>query len=1093
MSRNSSRSSRSRPSSLVLTNTNTNTNTGSELQTVEDASPLGGTVGAEARAVISPWAEPGEVAPFWGGVERSVTPARLGVLPSPGAETFEIILESPTGTADPLGEAEGKEATAEEVSAAEGSAKETKVEDTQTENVSQGDATENVALKNDEDVGEHNHSGINAAAKDVATDDVQRPSTPRIQVPTREECEEDEDDDELYNTTPKKVSPTSMRKQGENDQNEESTPVTPRQPQESHPVQEGSRDIAGAQNSDIEQSTPGAHEDAEAGAGTVVENAMLLASQVTGLGEETESTATTSRPESVSPSVRPEDNLVKSTAPIDSEAQGWDKRSGVSSHNEFDDTNEESNANESPSRRSSVSSLGRADHDEPVMSAQAVPAGPFIESENSSAAREERSLTRPYQYGAEGERTRSYVTLDRDSSGALVQESLDTASGLQTRSIEPSGIRGPPRDVPPFQQRRVLRDSSADATPKRYSGMIKGRKPTLTSPTAAPASVPASTPAPSAIPDHSRLEGSQDDTANVVVGEIPPSRAQQQDESQDKQSKRRSGLWDAFKSSPSASKTENSRESTSRPLDSEQNPTVPVAAIERQTREDTTRPSTLRKPQRASTTTNEPEQKKKRFSGLGSLFGRSSTTGHKTEKQKKLSKAQSSSREGSQIQNTAPSTGYDEYEATRRQHVPNFSQRQPHTYPPPSIGPPSQQYLESERGAMTSPEDMGMTPPLGGWYAPVEDQQPVLPRVEEQQPPQYRRLHNVGGRRDPPLTNVPEAFRPVDSSFTRPVMAVGPPLDDPMPGRFAPPTSPISPNTPSQRTPYPVQSGDAQPPTYGGPEQRHSSYGSSESQISGQSEWQRSDWRHRGSSASISPIQTRTGYEDFPAGRSLRIGSIHEEIARSPARDYADQQTPWSITLPQGVRASQSSSLGMQDGGRPPQGNIYPYSGHNGGFPQSDMYQTQRGLPVSPETPGSFYPAMQPRQLPPLMANAPTYGDAQARNVMPPRGNGYQSPPYTPQSPQSPSSSNRPYRRKGWPPRGKFYAQSEYNPEATPIPPMTRNDPQRQFSNNDRPPVTQRGTPGYAVYREEPAPREETPEMRGVSYPGQEWVPEPWE
>ena len=71
--------------------------------------------------------------------------------------------------------------------------------------------------------------------------------------------------------------------------------------------------------------------------------------------------------------------------------------------------------------------------------------------------------------------------------------------------------------------------------------------------------------------------------------------------------------------------------------------------------------------------------------------------------------------------------------------------------------------------------------------------------------------------------------------------------------------------------------------------QRWPSYGSDTTPppISGRSEYYAPGSRPYGSLPNISPVQSRTGYD--------RVNSIPEE--RSPAREYADQQTPWAITL----------------------------------------------------------------------------------------------------------------------------------------------------------------------------------------------------
>jgi hypothetical protein len=53
---------------------------------------------------------------------------------------------------------------------------------------------------------------------------------------------------------------------------------------------------------------------------------------------------------------------------------------------------------------------------------------------------------------------------------------------------------------------------------------------------------------------------------------------------------------------------------------------------------------------------------------------------------------------------------------------------------------------------------------------------------------------------------------------------------------------------------------------------------------------------------------------------------------------------------------------------------------------------------------------------------------------------------------------------------------------------------QRMFSyENDPPPAQPRRMSGYTGRRDDPTVGEETVEMKGVSYPGQEWAPERWD
>ena len=1117
--------------------TNSNTTTGSELGTAGDGSLQQGrgieayaVSGAGASDVISPWSEPDEVAAvgFERGQERSVTPARLGVLPSPAADGFSIIheYESPPATAVSGAESkvEGVERSGIPVQKEESSETVAPAENTLAEDAGrpatflrEEKSTSTVSAEGQDEQEEEDELYDTTPKKisPVSTreggeDDETRElygAPPKVSLPT---TQGEGEKDELYYTTPKKSNFMTARENADDEDLDESTPIAAKPSQQIPVFEETARNADTEEGSDAEQSLAGAADKFETAPGESDET-TLPAYQVTGNGREDGDNTVTPRPESISP-VQPEENFLKPPATDDSYGKEWDKRSAISSHNDFEDAKEEPNPDgETSSRRSSVSSLDHAGPDMPVMFAQAVPAGPTIQLEEDRAAQDERFMNRPYRYGGgEEERPRSFVPLERDSSGALVQqESLDTAPTHHAESMDLSGFGGPPSGAPPFQQSRKFQEFTVHTKPKRYSGMIKGRRPTLTSPAAefASASAPGpSAPAPSAISDHFGLEGLQDDAENVVVGEVPSHREpQEQDDRQDKQNKRRSGLWDAFKRSPSVSKTEISRQTSTPRLDSQQNlNTVPATQPRPQPppKDEGARSGTLKKPQRASTTTNEPEQKKKRFSGFGSLFGRSSTTGHKTDKSKKLTKAPSPGPSINNSQGRAPpqSVSYDGYEAMGRQQAANLQQRQPNTYPPPSIGPPSQQNLHLDTSITTSPE--GMPPPAGGWYAP-QNQAPLQQRVSEQPPPQYRRLHSEGFRRDPPLMNVPEAFRPVEASFNRPVMPIDAPVEDRMSGMYSPPTSPVSPGGQEQRMPYSQQPPPpAQSPVYGPPQQRHSSYDSEESQISGQSEWQRSDWQHRGSSPSISPVQSRTGSDGYPAARNFRIGSISEEVARSPAREYADQQTPWAIDLPRGARGPRSSSHGMQGGAIPPQAGDYaPVGGYDQAYPPPHQYQPQRGFPMSPRSPGSSA-GIQAPELPPVLSQGPMFmsGGDEAYPSPP-------SPPYSPQSPHRPQVGAGPLRLS----EGRYYAQAAINQGPAPLPPKIRDAPPRLFRSHGLPrnngptgsnepvwnsgssPPSQRRTSGFTGRRDDPTVGEETVEMRGVSYPGQEWVPERWD
>ena len=1038
-------------------------------------------------------------------IERSVTPGRLGVLPSPAAETFSLIDESPTRT---VGGAE-----------------------------------------KERDGGQRpSHARKSSDLASLPSQQKILGFSPRSPPFSRREDDEDPDEDDLYTSTPVAAkartprSPTfGNRIAGEDD---DSTPIaskttsmalpkeaeTPEELQESPAIATKS---AGRPPLDIE---PGAddqnlttelsHDEMppEYAAIAGAEKHEALPQREVSDTDAVAAIATQSSDPDVS---RP------------STADDWEKRSEISAAGEFHDAREgveTEDETKAPSRRSSVSSLdspgvsgarttitafvsaSQTEMQQPVMSAQAVPAGPIGPSQHDprvqqpphqtpgrtdsavpqpisrhSTPQQQRFMDRPYLFrDAQEERPRSYVSLERDASGNVVQESLNTTTQPSTASVDLSGLTGPPTGTPPFQQHPGLRSSpvgntqpteyerlrsplssvtkpmmrsrrpsvdAADRASKRFSGFFRGKdqRPTAT----------VEGPAPSAITDSYGLEGLHSDDSNLAGGGPMP----QQDP---KQARRGSKIWETFKRTPSVKGPDLSRGSSMGKLDSQ-------LGAANKARESSTRPKTLQKPERAASAATQSEPKKKRFSGLGSLFGRSSTTGHNSEKSTRLTKTQQPSVEFSQKAGPVPSQdakGYNAYEAKRRQQIPDLQQKRPNNTHP--------SLARNVQGSLPLPPE--------GWYTPSE-KQPRATSGPQGQPPsqQFRRLHSEGFRRDAPFSNVPEAFRPTEVSYGRAAAPVGPPPEELLPQMYSPPTSPIGPGAPFEHPSYPHQPPFSQPPMPGLPHQRQSSSGSAEyqlsPQVSGQSEFQRSDWRPRGSSPSISPVNT--GSEGYMPDHASQVGSISEEIARSPAHAYTEQQTPWAISMPQGgdgsQRSSRASSWGMQGGvARPQREENVQGRGFGNVAPQAGYYQPQHGLPMSPQSRAAATPTRYPSATPPppVMAHALSYHEPQMRDLRSAEGSGYPSPPYSPET----SFYGPPQR----PPQGRYYAQPSIN-QGPPPPPKLPYGPPRRFSGNGPPTYHQRTPSGYTGRRDDPAVSEEALDMRGASYPGQEWSPRQWD
>lgn len=831
-----------------------------------------------------------------------------------------------------------------------------------------------------------------------------------------------------------------------------------------------------------------------------------------------------------------------------------DARSEVSAEEGAQQESSHHSTNPTTSRHSSVSSLGRGAVEEeapPVMSAQAVPAAPVGASPTTTtqphlgvlqeltaaaAARQQPEESTEYQqrfanrqYPQQrpgmGERPMSYMTLPRDAQG-LIQERISTGKDeppQQQQPVDLSGMAGPPPGAPPFSQHPAVRNSgvvqptqyerlrssvvstgsghtphsSADMTGRPPSGFFRG-----------PPSMEQAMPPPSRMSDQHGLEGVH--TYGQVGTEAQPRPPQE-----DKQGRRRSGLWETLTSrrSSGAQKFDSSRESSvaPQPPPSQPQPLDPAAVevaaepppIKMADSPSDSKRRTLKKPQRASSSVAETEPKKKRFSKLGSLFGRSSTvtgsgsgsgSGSASKPNRLTKNAPAPSREGSvaqkapQPQNSSTVVGsvrgYEAYEAARRRDMPAFQETSVNA--PPTPPPQSQPQVQS-----------AVKPPPGGWYGPQQEQ--TAPR------PEFRRLHSESrrGERERGLAQVPEAFRPVQASFRRPVEPIGPPPGQEPPvmrergpsyGSSGPgqsygqtpsammdammdPTQPRHPQQPAREPSYPH---DPQQRL-----QRQMSYGSEGTPppISGRSEHYPPGSRPFGSLPSISPVQTRTG-------------TIPEEnVARSPAREYADQQTPWAITLPQGAQSGRSSRASSWGQG---QGQGYD---PRGGFPGQEY--GGYGY-VSPPPPPP--PQYRPHASPPPQGQGLVLTDPANVGFYPP-------PPRGQRRIEIPWEEEQPVRQQQYGPYPSPPTQQQYYGYASPPPQQQQQQqryppPQQQqyFPPHPRPPLHQnrfyaqqrqysggmhqrRPSSGYSGRRDDLTVGEEDLVMRGASYPGQEWAP----
>lgn len=1082
-----------------------------------DTTAAGGGSERQRDDAISPWDEP-DVHPFQ-GVQQRTDAERLGVLPSPTATAFSTVREdSQTQTARSR---QGSAVSGWSVPASgrgrQGSrvGEEVIPEDDQaaTHEGVHAEAQENPKVVKSEQVDTYEElqrgwgTDSEAESADGKATAAVRPEYARLEsarafLPSQlkgSSAQQSprsprsprglgrEQEDELYESTPRQTH--FPRVAGDDDEEEERTPVA---------VGAGDGQFPGRGSVDDDRDDEGGGEGSPSSK-VARENSGF---DVAGLRD-------TDLPDKISTTnaqgVQPQEISHRSSTaatPVNSRlpANEWDKRSAISSEDNFEDANEGNDTDRSQrplSRRSSVSSMGHAATEEPE-STQVGPVGGVDDMQQSQIQPEMVETTQQHQpfmnqsYRSASERPMSYMPLGTTSTGQPMQESLPgDDSRPESASIDLSGMGGPPAGVQPYQKHLAMRDPEAglqgdhgglrspppapDANPiaavlprsrpatqsrqvsaegkdrssRRFSGFFRSRRPSQAATTAEVYG-----PAPSAISDQYGLE-------NLPTGPAATARPV----TQASEAKRRSGVWDSFKRS-SVVLVDDSRQSSVAALPSR----TDVSAIVPQQSRGAQLPQTnnaLRKPQRATTSATPPDPaKKKRFSGFGSLFGRSSTTGHKTERPRKLVK-QNANREASQTHLPATSsvtTGYEAYEEARRRQAKQKSRPKS-----PDIGLPQQERVDLTTAAINFPHgpDGNVGAPADGWYGPGQE----VAMSQQQEQPSYRMLHSERERVDLPLDNVPEAYRPVHASYGRAAPPIGPPSppDEAMPRQtFSPPLG----QRPYSGDPYPAAGSQR-------PAQRHASQGSNEyqlsPQVSGRSEYTRQEYGAHGSSPSISPIHSRAGSESFSRPRQVRVGSIPQEMARGPPAqqqvygDQQQQQRPWAIGMPPaGGNGGQRRSVSS------PAWPSQSPGGDDDYYPPQEDYRYAQGP----------YPAMS---MPKQRMSGPQYPPAPRMQ----QGQG----PY-PSSPQY-SPGSMPYQQRSGlysyqsgPPPGqqRFYSQPGYHYGAA-------DGFQRPRQYSSGPPMQQRPPSGYIGRRDEPAFGEESLEaqMRGSSYPGQEWAPGRWD
>lgn len=623
----------------------------------------------------------------------------------------------------------------------------------------------------------------------------------------------------------------------------------------------------------------------------------------------------------------------------------------------------------------------------------------------------------------------SYLPHSRRSSGVMAQHTIDvtqsgkrysTASGMadypvpgafpypqQQQPSQPAS-RAPSIKQPPSEYDKLRSPQAGDADPvvgesssKHSSGFFRG-------PDASAAG------GPGAIPSPSKLDANYDGLIDPQVDQIADDIAK----AEQPQKRRKSGIMDSFRRASTYSSANASRPSS---RDGAAKGTVSAneSALAKS--------KTLKKPQRASSSAVEPP-KNKRFSGLGSLFRRSSTMTPRTgapagaqaansqtaspvpaKASKKLTKTQPPQQQQQQYSQPPanyymgpPPGNYAGHPGQGQQIPPQYWQQpQPQqTYAEPATmsspyqpqvaavagpqrqsgyyqqGPPQAQYQQYPPQAANQQYQTSVP---NSWThslvsSPVSEQAAPFeyygsPQGQSAQPmPQPRRLHSEGHWRRDTVPGIPEANSPVDSSKGTSVAPVqsytdghvesasaqGSPQQQAQPVSSRPTVDTRQSSTYSQssvvRSPAMAQIPDNFP------------------QAPGRQDYQTQYWQHQQRpqrEPTLPQLQTQTPPASAP---TTSVGSIDQQMARSPAKDYHDQQTPWSISMPQdGLNRQQPQNP-------PPQQQQYrgPPAAARGAV-RTQGYQDQ----YSSMTPYHFVPPhhMQSTAPPQGQQRPPHYGD----------------------------------------------------------------------------------------------------------------------
>jgi hypothetical protein len=706
------------------------------------------------------------------------------------------------------------------------------------------------------------------------------------------------------------------------------------------------------------------------------------------------------------------------------------------------------------------------------------------------------ALTRPPM----PDRPMSFAPQPRDPQGRIIPEAINTTESMvhpEPETLSPgvdlADYNGPPVGLPPFQQHPALRSNHVgteyadlrssnaasnvgqteldrDAASRSQSGFFRSR---------ASSSGP-NTIAPSNISDAHGLEDlhaakfSEADIGEDVTME-------------DKPPKQRNSMWKSKRRVSEQGKPDVGPDRTL------------ITEMRKNSIDATTpRPNTLRKLQRTSSSQIESKANKKRFSGLGALFGRSEAkdtpkdTPRETVKDvppfksNRLTKRDGDRRRpaDSQVLPSGTVAGHvDNYRAFEALQQQSSDIPAPPTRPAPRPAPRRADSSDQEGQAYPVPDGWFDAEPLPRQQVPARSQSDA----RQQQSSSYRQQGASG--------SIPEAFRPVSTSFQGSVDPIGPPVSHAQPSQESYSSGP---QPPGRMLPLPSRSAQAQ-------------------RISPQQYQQRYEYFQsfqQSSTPDVESPQTNTQSLDFPRDRAQYEYRFEAENSdhRPGHQVYDDrssrQQAHWPSDAPQNGHASWQGRQERHD--YPPfedRRQHHSYNGTSSAHVSPGGYSSHDN--VSPQSPAGYAQSQS--------YQGPTYQQRQSQQH-------YQQIQPSQQRRQPLPSPYEQQRHRGTrvnkenyiPSYNKHEAQQRFyapdtdnhynnntsnNPTYDHAPMYTQNDqalgPPHQAGRSYHDPAHYRPTGGFSEHGPPPGPpqprrnpSDDAGTMRGASYPGQEWTAE---